>query len=116
MPASGVYDPESVEGAFDKLTMAVQQLEERMDRILQVPPTTSDQFDSTLEEPDGNSGKLVGVNSTGTKFDFFPYPTVDTDALTTLPLSNNYSDTAIGWIDDSGLGLIDEELRFLHRR
>lgn len=111
LPSSGVYDPESVENAFDKLTMSVQQLEERMDRILQVPATTSDQFNSTLGEPDGNSGKLLGVNSSGTKFDYFNYPTVDTEALNSLPLSNNSSDTALTWIDSSGLGIIDEELR-----
>ncbi len=112
LPSSGVYDPESVENAFDKLTMAVQQLEERMDRILQVPTTTSDQFSSTLGEPDGNSGKLLGVNSTGTKFDYFNYPTVNTDALNNLPLSNNSSDTALRWIDESGIGRVDDGFWF----
>lgn len=111
LPASGVYDPESVETAFDKAALLSQQLGEQQNRMLEMPVTTDDAFNSTFPSPEGNAGKILIVNATATSFEYAAFPTVSDSVIDNLALSNTYADTVLNWTDGTGIGMISDEFR-----
>lgn len=58
---AGSYRAQTIENAFDKLTMLVLQLREQIDRVLIVPVSTPS--DVSLELPAPEAGQTIGWNS-----------------------------------------------------
>ena len=61
LPSGGNFSPLALENQLDRMTMQLQQLEERLSRALLVPITSS--ASSTLPNPEPN--ELIGWDSTG---------------------------------------------------
>jgi hypothetical protein len=61
LPSGGNFSPLALENQLDRMTMQLQQLEERLSRALLVPITSS--ASSTLPNPEAN--ELIGWDSTG---------------------------------------------------
>jgi len=94
--------PASIEGALDKLSLSVQELDARFARTLLQPRTAANRSLVLPEPSSGASDKILGINTTGTAYEL---KTANTSATTstisyTQPLTGGTARTLLSRLSD----------------
>lgn len=84
---NATFSAETTEDSFDKLTMQVQELEEKLDRSIKVDPVTESTFNSLTVKGTPAASSVISVDAGGDDLEFVAltsvdlYPVLDEDTM-----------------------------------